>query len=297
MALTYGNVPMFGHLDRQSVTASKPAGAGWDNLGQRTVRGVVLHRMLGTLRGTDQYFRGSTPALTDYGLGVREVDGDLAGVIYQWNDPYGHRSGWASGPVSAPYGDGAAFVTKYGVNAVNRDLVSIEISGYQTTPIDDFAWRELVHFVACWADQCKVPWATFPHNPATGFSFLIWHQEFTIGTGKECPFQWVMQNTDRLIADVAAFLKPYQTGGATEPAPIPQPTKEDRPPFEVRFEVPIRKAPGFTGKVITTLKPGTKGRIKDGPKRVDNLDWYDVEIDGFGTGWVQMTVLKTLAIA
>lgn len=221
--LVYGRVPHPGYVDLQATTADKPEGVGWDNLGRRTPKGVVLHRMVGTLRSTDQHFGNpAVGSLTDYGIGSANIDGaELDGVIHQYNDPRGWRSGWASGRVSAPYGDGAKFVAKYGINAVNRDLVSIETSGWDSEPFTAFAWGELVHLVAYWADQCQVPYSSLPLNPHTGINFVIWHQEFTIGTGKKCPFSWMMANTDRLYTDVAAFLKSYQQGVAGQPQPKP----------------------------------------------------------------------------
>ena len=220
--ITFGRVPMFGYIDRQHVTAGKIEGIGFDNLGRRWPKFIALHRMWGSLLGTDGYFGDpNVKALTDYGVGVEETDGAaLAGVIYQWNDPMGFRSGWASGTVSAPYGDGKRIVDKYGVIAVNRDGVSLEISGKELTPIDAKAWQEIVHFCAWWADFMKVPY-TSRVNPNTGINYLIWHEEFTIGTGKTCPFELVKSLTNRLYNDVATFLKPYQTGQIGEPEPPP----------------------------------------------------------------------------
>lgn len=51
----------------------------------------------------------------------------------------------------------------------------------------------------------------------TGCSFIIWHQEFTIGTGKKCPFNVVMSRTNELITAVKAFLRKYQVEGTTVP--------------------------------------------------------------------------------
>jgi hypothetical protein len=231
--VVFGTIPKFGYIDYQARMAGKPEGIGWDNLGKRDMLGIVLHRMYGTLAGTLSYFAlPSTGALTDFAVGVAAIDGkDQAGVIHQYNDPFGYRSGWASGRVSAPYGDGLRFVDKYGVNAVNKRLTSLEISGYENTPIDDFAWGEIVHFVAYWADQCHIRYDQFPLNPATGISFLFWHQEFTIGTGKLCPWDVVMSRTNELIKDVTAMLKQAQTSGqgageppagGDEPVPVPQ---------------------------------------------------------------------------
>lgn len=230
MALTYGNVPHPGYIDIQDEMADKREGFGWNNLGQRRMLHIALHRMYGTLAGTRSHFGNpSVASLTDYGIGVEATDGKKsAGVIHLYNNPRGYRSGWASGPVSAPYGDGAKFVQKFGINAVNRDCVSVEVSGYDTTPLDDFAWKELVHLVAYLADQIKVPYSSLPLNPHTGINLIIWHEEFTYGTGKKCPFTYVKENTNRLYKDVAAFLQPYQEGVVT--GPVVEPPKEEPAP-------------------------------------------------------------------
>ena len=228
MALTFGKVPLYGYVDR--YIASKREGFGWDNLGPRTIRFVTLHRMVGTLQGTDGYFRDPTvSSYTDFGVATATSDPAIPGYIYLWNYPNGIRSPWASGPLSAPYGDGLAIYQKYGINAVNRDGISLEIGGTNEA-IDDFTWNEIVHFIAYWADQCKVPWTSFPINPATGISFVIWHNEFTAGTGKQCPFMWLRDRTPKLIDDVQAFLKQYQEGvvAGPETKPIPTPAPEEK---------------------------------------------------------------------
>jgi len=223
MAITFGLVPHPGYLDRPIV---KPAGFGQDNLGKRSVKGVVLHRMIGSLWGTDQYFRLSTTgALTDYGVGVEAQDGaDNDGLILRWNNPLGYQSGWASGPVNGAYGDGLAFVNKYGINGVNRDQASIEISGLTyATPFSEKAKNAVAELMAYWADQYKIPHDKFPISDQDGFSFVRWHQEFTIGTGKVCPGQVVMDATNDLIARAAAIMKQYQEGTVAPPDPTPPP--------------------------------------------------------------------------
>lgn len=280
--IVFKRVPMFGYADRQFVTANKAEGDGWDNLGQRDVLGIVLHRMLGSLTGTDQFFgQAGVGALTDYGMGVKETDGDLAGYIYQWNNPYGYRSGWASGRVSAPYGDGLLFVNKYGVNAVNKRLVSIETSGFENTPIDDFAWGELVHFVAWWADQKGITWEQFPLNPATGISFLFWHQEMTIGTGKKCPFDVLMSRTNELIGDVQAFMKKYQVVAeevippvVLTPPPVVVPTPIYATPYPITglamlAENDIKGHKGYSNVEGTTFR-----LVNDSVTVVDPTNFY-----------------------
>lgn len=240
MALTFGRAPMPGYVDLQHTTADKPEGAGWDNLGKRTPRFLVWHRMYGTLRGTDAHFGNpNVPSLTDYGIGSGNIDGaGLDGVIHQYNNPLGYRSGWASGRVSAPYGDGACIVNKYGINAVNRDGVSIETSGYDTEPFTDFAWGEFVKLCAYWIDQMQIPYTELPRNPHTGCNAIIWHEEFTFGTGKKCPFTWMKSQTERLYKDVAAYLKPFQTGATGEPQPEPETPPVEKPQYATPQPIP-----------------------------------------------------------
>jgi hypothetical protein len=227
MALTFGTYPHPGFSDR--LITNKPEGTGWNNLGPRQPFAIVLHRMLGTLWGTDAYFRDpNVAALTDYGLGVEATDGKAnAGVILRWCDPNGTMTPWASGPVSAPYGDGLCFVQASGnVNAANKHCVSIEISGQQETPIDDFAYGELVKLCAYWCDQMAVPFNSLTNNPETGCSAFIWHEEFTYGTGKKCPFDVVKRLTDQLIEDTSLALAPYQEGSVSPEPPTPEPPPE-----------------------------------------------------------------------
>lgn len=214
--ITFGRVPHPAYHDRP---ISKPEGKGQNNLGKRSVKGVVWHRILGSLNGTDSFFRSlSVNALTDYGIGVEATDGKtFDGVIYRWNNPTGYQSGWASGPVSGAYGDGLAFVNKYGINAVNRDQVSIEISGQQTTRLSEKSRDVIAALTAHFADQYGIPWDVFPIAPQDGFSFVRWHQEFTLGTGKQCPFAVVIAETDDLIERTRTMMRKYQEGADDKP--------------------------------------------------------------------------------
>lgn len=217
-ALSFGNVKHPAFADRPIV---KPEGAGQNDLGQRTVKGVSWHRMLGFLWGTDTFFRrDDINALTDYGVGVGGHDGvNHDGEILRWNDPLGRQSGWASGVFSsAAYGDGLAFANKYGVNAINRDRASIEISGNYDTPLTEKSRQAIAELTAYWADQAKIPWNVFPIVPADGFSFICWHNEFGPDFGqKVCPGSVVMNETSALIERTREILKAAQTNGTVAP--------------------------------------------------------------------------------
>lgn len=232
--MVFGKVP-YPAVEKHLLT--KAPGHGQDNLGKRTVKGVVLHRMIGTLRGTLSYFSSpNVNSLTDYGIGVAGTDAQNDdGKIIQFNDPLGYQSGWASGPVAKPYGDGLAFVNKYGINAVNRDQASIEISGNYDTALTVAAKKSIAALIAYWADQYNISWEKFPIGPE-GFSFVRWHQEFTIGSGKICPGPVVMNATTEIIKMAQAIMKEYQMDSTTNvPGDV---TPPDVPEFTEPGDIP-----------------------------------------------------------
>jgi hypothetical protein len=204
-------VPAPGNFqDRQIPDANNHC---WDDLGQRVLRGIVYHRMLGKLWGTDSWFRsGSAQGLTDWGLDHN------TGEILRWNDYLGrgksgvspNRAPWASGPWNNVPGDGMKFVQKFGVNGIDRDLSAIEISGNYDTPLSEMGIEAIVALSAYLADVAKVPWDTYPVTPATGLTFVYFHQEFCGPVTKICPGPVVMNATPDIIARTAALLRKYQ---------------------------------------------------------------------------------------
>ena len=217
--LVFGRVPRPAVRDRVIPDADNIA---WDNLGQRKVLGLVYHRQLGENWGTDGWFRtlwqangqkaGGQLGLTDYGINRN------TGEILKWNDPYGigregvsrNRSGHASGGPGGPSGDGVAFVGKLGRNAINRDLASLEIDGWQDSPIAQAGYNGIVSLSAHLADANLVPWTDYPYNPKTGLPFTYWHDEFQ--GEKDCPWDVVKKLTPQIIEDTKMLMKQYQEG-------------------------------------------------------------------------------------
>lgn len=263
MSIIFGRVPHPAYQDRP---IAKPEGRGQNNLGYRMIKGVVWHRILGSLWGTDTYFRRSdVNALTDYGIGVAAKDGAANdGLILRWNNPLGLQSGWASGPVNGAYGDGLAFVNKYGIDSVNRDQVSIEISGDQLTPLSEKSRQSIAALTAYFADQYHVPWDKFPIIPHDGFSFVRWHQEFTIGSGKQCPFKVVMDETPALIERTRAILKAWQENPEIE-LPVEEPVEQEPKPEEPKHELP-------KGKTIEALRRQYRTAVNPVTKQEEGFD-------------------------
>lgn len=203
-----GRVPAPANYSERIIAPGVNVALDW--LGARVPRGIVLHRMLGTLAGTDSYFRGEARAraLTDFGVG--------GGHVYRWTKPGAAIAPRASGPADGIDGDGLAFWNAYrsdpiGASIFNRDCESIEIEGLQyTTPVPADDYARLVELVAWRADAwLKIPYWRWPLNN-DGVHCLLGHSEIT--DQKPCPGVVVYELVARLIDDVRARLKQFQLG-------------------------------------------------------------------------------------
>lgn len=228
MALTYGKVPHPDFIDR--YIPDEQTGA-WNDLGPRVPVGVCRHTMVGTLWGTDKWFRFDPDTnrwpsgLTDYGVGG-STDGEYDGVLLRWNNPRGIRSGWANGGSDGLEGDGIPFVRVMGVNGINRNLVSIERSdgGLPYTQLmSDKQFETIAQLEAYWMDQARVPHTTYPRNPNVfnaqykdGIITDLHHLEFAI---KGCPWKPVIDEVIRFQARVREILKQWQGDASTDPVP------------------------------------------------------------------------------
>ena len=251
MPIAFGNVRHPAFIDRLIPDAQNRA---WDDLGSRKPVGVCQHSMVGSLWGTDGWFRrgAASTGLTDYGIGGATDGPRWDGVILRWNDPRGRsstvhlrgdeyveagtpdavahrvsprRAGWANGGSDGLDGDGPLFVRTLGVAAINRDLVSIERSdgGVTTTPMSAKQFESICALTAYWFDQAKIPWDRFPLNPKHGIVTHLLHYEFAT---KSCPHAPVMNRIDEIQARVRQILKAGQSV-QTAPYPVPPGTPVD----------------------------------------------------------------------
>lgn len=204
--VTFGRVPPPANYSERIIAPG--INTAWDDLGPRKPRGLVLHRMLGTLAGTDAYFRNEarTRACTDFGIGQ--------GLVYRWTRPGANIAPWASGPANGISGDAAPFWRAYqadpaGVGIFNRDCESIEIEGRQySDPVSNADYQRLVELVAWRADAwLRIPWHQWPLNN-DGVHCLLGHSEIT--RDKPCPGEVVYGLVGRLIEDVRGRLRSFQ---------------------------------------------------------------------------------------
>jgi hypothetical protein len=224
MAIEFGNVP---HPPFRDLIVNNRY---WNDLGQRRAIGVCQHSMVGTLSGSYGYINGGGgQALWDYSVGG-STDGANDGVIWRHNDPKGRRAGWANGGSDGLEGDGPLFVRTLGVDAINRDLVSIERSdggNYNSQPMSPKQFESMAQLTAYWFDQARVPWDKYPLNPNVGCVTHMIHKEFAT---KDCPFPPVYNEIDRLQNRVRAILKSAQLQVDDSPdieTPPPVPIEQD----------------------------------------------------------------------
>lgn len=226
--LVFGKVPHPVFVDRLIPNSQTSA---WNDLGPRNPVGTCRHSMIGSLWGTDKWFRNDSfpghvaRGLTDYGIGG-STDGADDGLILRWNDPMGRRAGWASGGSDGLEGDGVAFVRTLGVNAINRDLVSIERSdgGKTDTPPSPKQLDAIIALGAHWHDQAGTAWDSFPVNQRIGINTDLEHWEFAT---KACPFDPLRKMTTEIQAEIRKILKAHQvTAEPAEPTPPVEPAPQ-----------------------------------------------------------------------
>lgn len=195
---------------------------GYDWLGHRplTPDFLVLHRAQMDPGGSNSgYFHEvCCPALTD--LEVNCVTGHMKRFVNRGDAP----SGWANGVVSAPFGDALAWLNGPGgwnLDTVNRNGEACEVTGWFAQPgtgvtredtVSFAAWKSLAQWIASRAHDYGITYLDFPMVKAQGRSYITWHKEWTIGTGKICPGATVVNGTANLIEMARSIMRLAQIG-------------------------------------------------------------------------------------
>jgi hypothetical protein len=258
-------------------------GVEWSNV-KRSPLFSVVHGMIGSLWGTDSHFRKpDTAGLTDYGIGRVPLRGGFAEII-QWCDITGNLVPWASGTIiGKQYGDGKRVVDKWGVGAVNRNGVSIELddAGSTTSVIAAPTWASL-----CW----MLAWvhAELLGQTADTFDWNCHHREFTGGDGsngiKNCPEAHVYNFTTQYQDRVKDIMRHYQNGtpypartiaglavavptgsdgfGADQVVPTPTPIPSDAPRAEGPYKNPDG-SPVLLGGLFRRQWEANPDRLRD----------------------------------
>lgn len=203
-----GHVPHPPFVQQRLIVKQNGAGVTWI-AAPRVPHVTVLHSMVGTLDGTDGYFRQpGTQALTDFGVG-RSADPAHPGYakVYQWNDYRSRQVGWASGPVRPGHmiDDGPACIATWGSDP-NIYGISIERDDAGTlAPATAEQWSSLCYLLA------------YLHDVELGQTAgtLTWgmhHREFCGPDYKDCPHPPIYTHTAEYQEAVRAIMRHWQEG-------------------------------------------------------------------------------------
>jgi hypothetical protein len=249
---------------------------GYDWLGYRPFPKVlVIHRSQspnGVYVSEAGYYDSlCCPALTD--LEVNNLTGHGKRFV---NVPGNTPSGWASGPISVPYGDGKLFNDIYPL-LVNVYGESCEVLGHFNQPGTNITWDDpveepaiqwLIRWIASRAHDYGIPYYDFPViRSERGRSYVTWHEEYTFGTGKVCPGPIVKALTPRLINDARAVMKAAQTLGTDTINPEQPDAAPDGLPYPEGIDG------GILALAFGVLTQGTK-RFSFNPAGVISKAWY-----------------------
>ena len=249
-------------------------GAGMDRFAFQDTGNTVTHTMVGTLWGTDAWFRRSdVAAATHYGIGGK-LEPDHDGYIIEWINPARDVAPWASGPWRAPgQGDGGGYVGKFGVAGINGAARSIETSGQVKTPMTVKQWRALIWLIAA-----------IEHDTGNDSERRAWrmeHFEFTRDDYKQCPFPRIRNYTSEYHNGVNQIMRHYEgleapesvkiaglviplplwlSGGVVDPPAAPGPLYVDfTPDRKAIVKAATSRQYGNTqAKIYRHLKAGTR---------------------------------------
>jgi hypothetical protein len=252
---------------------------------------TVVHTMLGTLDGSDAYFRrGDVAASTNWGIGG-SLDYAKDGVIYRWVAIGDVRIPWASGPWNAPgWEDGQKYVNKFGVYGINAYADSIETSGQQNTPVTVKQWASLVWLIAA-----------INHDAGRGSEEFLWsmhHREFCTPSYKDCPWPRVYNYTVEYLKAIAQLMAGYEGKTVSDHAVIAklmiplhfdlpvQPVTPPHDPIFVGFEKPrsATVVKGATGRQYGNTKAPILTYFQDG-QLVPFIGYYHGELVSGSDHW------------
>lgn len=248
-------------------------GNGMDPYPFQDTGNTWTHTMVGSLWGTDAWFRrADVAAATHYGIGGK-LEPDHDGYIIEWIDPTRQVSPWASGPFNGGEGDGAAYVRAFGIDGINGKARSIELSGQVNTPVTIKQWRALMWLIAA------IEHAT--GHDSENHAWRMEHWEACGRAYKACAFARITDHTLAYHNGINQIMRHYEgldapesvtvaglviplplhlSGGVVNPPAAPGPIYVDFPQDRKAIVGPAtaRQYGNTQAKILRNIKPGTK---------------------------------------
>ena len=306
------------------------------------IQAFGVHVQDGSSNGTQMHFRSVLASSTV----LIDKDGTIRRLVPEDKAP------WTNGDVKNPDAEVRALMNKYGPDP-NTWMLTIECEGFSGgLPYTEAQYQSILWQLNDWkrkyGDKPVLPHykinsvtrSTCPENPNRAVLMPRLHKD--MAGGSTAPVEATFKRGDAVNVTDALNIRrepqpdghwlgtleagtkatiiagPVSAGGydwydisvdgfgtghvagnwlekAAAPAPAPKPIPADKT-FTTRFPLPIRQEPGFSGRILATLPTGTTGTIIEGPIEKDGIDWYDVRVEGFGTGFFPGSIMHTLAI-
>lgn len=219
---TNGGIPVaqtpvvFGRVPKppivELICAKAGPGHGYYEVSPRSNVGVCEHITDG--HGSIEWYHDffsvggerADDALVDFIIG-------RDGRIGMLNDPWGTRAPWANGNTAGLEGDGPAFIAKFGVDAVNTRLISIEHEGFAAEDWTGAQWNAAVNLDAWLYDQMHVRHDSFPIHQDYRVDVHLLHSYFTNKGGNgldECPGRYLKNHLESFESAVRGILAAHQ---------------------------------------------------------------------------------------
>lgn len=266
--------PVFGrakHPPYIEAIANKSGGSGFDWVAPRKIIGACTHEWMGSMSVSQVKNFFSCPSGERCGNALVDYTVMKDGTLIMLNDPRGTRSPWASGGgVGSPgglEGDGTAFVAKFGVNAINARLVSVEVMKQDGEQYTDAQIDTLAQLYAYWHDQDGQLWSEHPYTMKYGMVMSFLHFEFgTTSCGKG-----ELDDITKVQSKTKAYMKAAQLGsGTTDPIP---PEVPDLPPPTIPGGLTIDEAKELFGTVTKHLPSGAITTGGFDPNGIISMAW------------------------
>lgn len=277
--LTTGRVP---HPTVDIRDISKPdvqSGYGYDRVQSRRgrIKGCCWHEWMGRMT-VEQALRFFGPGGERYGNALVDYTIFPDGILIRMNDPEGTRSPWASGggvESGGLEGDGIFFYAKFGLGAINSQLISTEIMKLDSEDYTPAQIEMAAQLAAHWHDKDGQFWFEHPYTSKYGGVMSFLHFEFgttTCGLGE-------LDDLTKVQARTREIMKSWQyTGAPSQPGEVDPPDVPTLPDIVLPGNISLDKARERFGKLrkIDSKKGSVAGLIATyefDPKGVISLGW------------------------
>jgi hypothetical protein len=288
--LVTGRVPHPPVLIRDISKPNVQSGYGYDRVQSRKgrIRGTCTHEWMGRM-SIEQALAFFGPGGERYGNALVDYTNFKDGTLVRMNDPEGTRSPWASGggvESGGLEGDGMFFYKRFGLGAINSELISTEIMKLDSENYTPDQIETQARLAAHWHDKDGQYWFEHPYTSKYGGVMSFLHFEFgttSCGLGELDDITKVQTRTREIMREWQ-----YSDAKPTDP-PIDPPDVPPLPTSDLPAGIPLAKAEERFNK-IRKINAKTGAVVSTGsfdPEGIISLGWAHKMAELFGQNYDQ----------